>query len=198
MAEVARRAGVSKGVVTYHFPSKDVLLRQVVLDLYGRVGQRIARRLEQEQSSLSRVLAYLQENLAFVDEHPRHVRAAMEVIGNLRSKGGLAFAPQGDDPVLSHLREILEAGQASGEFVRFDAGGLAVILRSAIDAAAARGAVDPAFDLGKFTAELQRFAQRAVERRSEEAPPAHSGAVMAARGPVEKRTKLTGGDDPHG
>ena len=39
---MARRAGVSKGVVTYHFPGKEDLLGEVVASLYRAAGEQIS------------------------------------------------------------------------------------------------------------------------------------------------------------
>src|ERR1700748_813422 len=46
VAEVARRAGVSKGVVTYYFPARDDLVRAVLAAVFASVGERVGARLE--------------------------------------------------------------------------------------------------------------------------------------------------------
>src|SRR6185437_5148749 len=46
VAEVARRAGVSKGVVTYYFPARDDLVWAVVAAVFASVGEQVGRRLE--------------------------------------------------------------------------------------------------------------------------------------------------------
>src|ERR1700741_2209834 len=46
VAEVARRAGVSKGVVTYYFPARDDLIWAVVAAVFASVGEQVGRRLE--------------------------------------------------------------------------------------------------------------------------------------------------------
>ena len=141
IAEVARRAGVSKGVVTYHFPGKEDLLGEVVVSLYRDAGEQIAR-AGAGGSVMSELAAYITSNLAFVAENPRHVRAVMEVAANMRPADG-----GGEDPLATHLRELIERGQASGELASaVDAGVLAVTIRASIDAAAARAAFDPTAD----------------------------------------------------
>jgi len=45
VAEVARRAGVSKGVVTYHFPAKDDLIQAVITDVIAEMAQYLEPRL---------------------------------------------------------------------------------------------------------------------------------------------------------
>lgn len=45
VAEVARRAGVSKGVVTYHFAAKDDLIRAVIADVLASMTEYVEPRL---------------------------------------------------------------------------------------------------------------------------------------------------------
>ena len=166
IGEVARRAGVSKGVVTYHFRTKDDLLRQVVGSLYEHAGDRIAERVTAADSVMDALLGYIETNLAFVAERAEHVRAVMEVVANLRRPDGQPALTAADaDPVTAHLRELIERGQASGELAEVDAGVLATVIRAAIDTAAARCATDPAFDHALFGRELALVVRRALEAR---------------------------------
>ncbi len=167
IGEVARRAGVSKGVVTYHFRTREDLLRQVVIALYERAGNRIAERVDAADTALDALLGYIEANLAFVAENATHVRAVMEVAANLRGPdGGPPPAPPDSDPVTAHLRALIERGRAGGEFAEVDAGVLATIIRAAIDTAAARGATDPGFDHDLFARQLVLVVRRALEARS--------------------------------
>ncbi len=159
IAEVARRAGVSKGVVTYHFPSKKDLLGEVVASLYRDAGEQISKAAGDSDSVMGKLTAYIRTNLAFVADHPRHVRAVMEVAANIRPTDG---APGGDDPLSAHLRELIESGQAAGEFADVDAGVLALTIRASIDAAAARAACDPTVDPRGHAEHLITITRRAL------------------------------------
>src|ERR1700761_796664 len=46
VAEVARRAGVSKGVVTYYFPARDDLVWAVVTAVFASVAEHVGTRFE--------------------------------------------------------------------------------------------------------------------------------------------------------
>jgi TetR/AcrR family fatty acid metabolism transcriptional regulator len=164
VAEIARRAGVSKGVVSYHFASKEELLTGVVADLYEQAGVRIQARVDGSAGAEEALRGYLEANLGFIAAHPRVIRAAAEVVVNLRRPdGSLLFRPGSDDPVARHLQGLLERGQASGELGRFDPMAMALLIRSAIDAAAAgRLAVDPDFDIRTYQRELTTFVHRAT------------------------------------
>ncbi|MFE7630754.1 TetR/AcrR family transcriptional regulator [Kocuria sp. NPDC057446] len=165
LAEIARRAGVSKGVVSYYFTSKDELLTQVVLDVYGRAGAAIAARTDTETDPSAVLTGYVEANLAFLDEHPADIRAVTEIAMNLRTpEGAPRFTPSGADPVLTHLEGLLRAGQEAGSFRDFDAHALAILVRGAIDTASGRLVTDPDFDLSTYTRELVALVGLATRR----------------------------------
>ena len=166
LAEIARRAGVSKGVVSYYFTSKDELLAQVVVDVYRRAGAAIAARTDAETDPSAVLTAYVEANLAFLGRHPTDIRAVTEIVMNLRAPNGAPrFAPSGADPVLAHLERLLRDGQETGVFRDFDAHALAILVRGAIDTASGRLVTDPDFDLGTYTRELVSVVGLATRKR---------------------------------
>lgn len=74
LAEIARRAQVSKGVVLYYFDGKDDLLQHVVLDVYTRAGSAIETRLSVAPTASAKVAGYVEANLQFVRTHTAEVR----------------------------------------------------------------------------------------------------------------------------
>lgn len=170
LAEIARRAGISKSVVLYYFSGKDDLLASVVSDVYGRAGQAIAESLSRHVSPGDKIAAYVRTNLQFLEEHAAEIHAVVEIVSNARGADGThSFAPQGEDPVLAHLEQLLRDGQDSGDFRTFDAHHLAIIIRSAIDTVSGRLVVDPSFDLAAYTRELLAVVELAtVTHRTED------------------------------
>jgi TetR/AcrR family fatty acid metabolism transcriptional regulator len=165
LAEIARRAGVSKGVVSYYFDGKEDLLTQLVLDVYMRVGAAIRARLEGMSDPTAAVDVYIEANLAFLASHPADLQAVMEVVSNLRdANGGLLFRPREDDPVLEHLADLLRSGQRLGELREFDPRSVALTIRASIDAAAGRLLADPGFDVGAYSQQLTALVGRGIEQ----------------------------------
>ncbi|RPK40023.1 HTH-type transcriptional regulator RutR [Streptomyces sp. ADI93-02] len=160
VAEVARRAGVSKGVVTYHFPTKEDLLSEVVTSLYREAGEQIGQATGDSESVIGELATYIRSNLTVVADHPRHVCAVMEGAANMRPANG---PPGGEDPLSAHLRELIERGQATGEAADVDAGVLAMTIRASIDAAAARAACDPTADPRGHAEHLVIIVRRALQ-----------------------------------
>lgn len=166
LAEIARRAGVSKGVVSYYFAGKDALLEQVVADVYARAGAAIAARIGAEADAAAALRGYVEANLGFLRDHPADIRAVVEIAANARRPDGtLRFAPGDADPVLEHLAGLLRAGQAAGRFRDFDPRSVALVIRGAIDTASGRLVTDPGFDLGTYTRELVALVEHATRNR---------------------------------
>jgi TetR/AcrR family transcriptional regulator len=82
--DIAQRAGTDQGLVTYHFPNKDLLWRAAADRLFGILGNRLGDRV----SSLSqadpkeRVRAAIREYVRWVAEHPEFFRFLVDE-GNL-------------------------------------------------------------------------------------------------------------------
>lgn len=165
LAEIARRAQVSKGVVSYYFAGKDELLEHVVADVYTRAGAAIGARLATAETPAEQLRGYLEANLGFLHEHPADIRAVVEIAANARRPDGtLRFAPGDADPVLEHLAQLLRAGQAAGAFRDFDPRAVALVIRGAIDTASGRLVTDPGFDLGTYTRELATVVELATRK----------------------------------
>lgn len=152
-------------MVSYHFASKEELLTGVVAGLYEQAGAQIQARVDGSVGAEEALAGYLEANLGFIAANLRLIRAAAEVVVNLRRPdGALWFRPGSEDPVAKHLQGLLERGQAAGELGRFDPAAMALLIRSAIDAAAGRLAVDPAFDIQTYQRELITFVHRATRK----------------------------------
>lgn len=156
LARIAERIGVSKGVISYHFAGKDELVREVVADVAVKGEAFIRGRAMAEESAPEQLRAWIESNLEFIDAHRKELLAFLEI--GVNSRGNPAVGPS--VAAVLHggvvaLRELLVAGQASGELRQdFDAGVTAMAIRSAVDAVPHRLAADPGFDAGRYGREL--------------------------------------------
>ncbi|UUZ81859.1 TetR/AcrR family transcriptional regulator [Paenibacillus sp. P26] len=48
IGQIAKRAGISKGVITYHFASKDEMMDQIVTEVYEAAARFMAPRIDRE------------------------------------------------------------------------------------------------------------------------------------------------------
>lgn len=159
LARIAQAAGVSKGVVSYHFDGKDDLLREVVERVRTDAEAFMTPSIAAATTSRQRLGAYIRANLAFVDERPDAIAALVEVVGHTPPPNPYAAANR---RAVDELAAGLAAGQQAGELGRFDPVVVALSLRGAIDAVVSRLGVDPELDLAASGEELVRLFTRAV------------------------------------
>ncbi|MGY1943225.1 TetR/AcrR family transcriptional regulator [Nocardia asiatica] len=156
LARIAEHAGISKGVISYHFEGKDDLMTQLVVQLYVSAAEYIAPRVGAAVGARESLLAYLESNLGFIEANTTYVAALVEVVTNLRdAEGKPKFASaEGERDIIAPLVDILAGGQRTGEFGEFDALLMAKSIRDAIDGAAARAVREPDFAMNAYAAHL--------------------------------------------
>ncbi|WP_339274018.1 TetR/AcrR family transcriptional regulator [Paenibacillus sp. FSL W8-0426] len=158
VGEISKRAGISKGVFTYHFASKDDLMDQIVREVYEAGFRFMQPKVEGQTSPIGMLTAYIESNLAFIKENCDYIVALAEVVMNARTpEGKLRFAGSTDDSILEPLIEIFKWGEETGEFRTFTeraARVTASAIRSAIDSVATQLVAQPNLDIPGFSEEL--------------------------------------------
>ncbi|MGW4713841.1 TetR/AcrR family transcriptional regulator [Nocardia sp. NPDC004260] len=166
LARIAEHAGISKGVISYHFEGKDDLMTQLVVQLYVSAAEYIAPRVAAAAGPRASLLAYLESNLGFIDANTTYVAALVEVVTNLRdADGNPKFASaDGERDIIAPLVDILTEGQRTGEFGEFDPLLMAKSIRDAIDGAAGRAVREPDFAMDAYAAHLCRLFDTATRK----------------------------------
>ncbi len=162
VAEAARRAGVSKGVVTYHFPARDDLIWAVVADVFASITAHVGVRMEGAASNTF-VATYIGAWIDFFRTQRTAMTAMVEIWMNFRDGDGrphLGVHTMGNERAL--VEAALLAGQADGTFTDFSTSVVAVTLKAALDGLLAQLAADPGLDLDAYGAELIALFERAT------------------------------------
>jgi TetR/AcrR family fatty acid metabolism transcriptional regulator len=156
LAEIAKRAGVSKGVISYHFDGKRELMQQVINTVIEKAAAVMLPRIFAEHSAAGMLHAYIESNIEFLDSHRNHIMAVMNISGGARGDDGkpmidltLTF-----EPAVDALQNLLRSGQEQGEFREFSTRVMAVTIRNAIDALSPQLASYPELDLKIYANEL--------------------------------------------
>lgn len=163
LARIARRAGVAKSVVLYHFANKDELVEHVLLAVSMASAEFLPARVAAATTARDRLRAAIEAVVEFIDTHRTHALAGLETWNQARSLPGrarLAADPEGTG--VDGIRQILLDGQRTGELGEFDPHVVAVMFRQAIDAAVLEVALNPDVDLTAFAAELVALFDRAI------------------------------------
>lgn len=179
VGQIAKRAGISKGVFTYHFASKDEMMVQIVHEVYGKAARFMASRLEGLTNPTDMLKGYIESNLAFIGAHREHIAAVIEIVTNARTPDGrLRFADSSEDSIEAPLIEILKWGEAAGEFRPFterSARVAAAAIRSAIDGVGGRVASNPELDIAGMSEDLASLFLSAVIQPTVSSEPAEKG-----------------------
>lgn len=155
LAQIAKEAGISKGVISYHFMDKETLLEQVVTAIYAAGADFMTPKIIAQPTATQMLQTYIQTNLEYIGSHRLEMIAVAEIMLNLRSRDGkLRFDFAEEKPVLAALEAILHKGQKDGEFRKFDTQVMAITIRRAIDAVPPVLMATPDLDLEAYIREL--------------------------------------------
>ena len=69
LGEIAKRAKISKSVISYHFSGKDELIRQVALEVFKTADAFITPRLHAQSNAAGMLQAFIEASVAFIDTH---------------------------------------------------------------------------------------------------------------------------------
>lgn len=155
MGKIGARAGISRGLISYHFAGKAELIDQVVTTVYSDAAAFMGPKIDAETTPAGQLRAYISSNLEYMRAYPARMIAIVEVV----TGGGLADLPGADSAevdrqMLMPLEQLFAAGQASGDFREFDATIMARIVRGAIDAVPTALSRNPDLDLDRHVREI--------------------------------------------
>ncbi|MCM0624055.1 TetR family transcriptional regulator [Lysinibacillus sp. OL1_EC] len=158
LGQIAKRAQISKGVISYHFASKGELLEQVIYDYYMACQAYTAPLIENQKSPIDRLSVYIESNLRFIDENRQHVFAVIEIVSNERTADGkLRFAADHDDTIFLPIENILTLGMQAGvfrEFTKLASRVMALTIRNSIDGFTIELMRNPQLNVEEYTREL--------------------------------------------
>lgn len=166
VAEVARRAGVSKGVVTYHFAAKDDLIEAVIRHVLSSMDEYVRPRLHAAEPGKypeKFIAPYITTWAGYYRTHAREVLALVRIYNGFRDASGRpsrAFDVRADE--IAIVEQVLRAGQAKGLLGAFSARVVAASMKALLDDLLIQFAEDPDLDLDAYAAELVTLFERAT------------------------------------
>lgn len=163
LARIAKHAGISKGVISYHFAGKEELIEQVVTQVFSAIVEEVAPRVIAAPGPREALREHIIAVGEYVLAHRTQLMALSEIINGARStEGKPLYGISSSEGLYEALELYFARGQDSGVFRHFDRRVMAVTLQSAIDGAFGYWVVHPEHDLAAHMTELADHFDRAV------------------------------------
>ncbi|GII03035.1 TetR/AcrR family transcriptional regulator [Planobispora takensis] len=155
LALIAKRAGISKGVISYHFKGKDELIQQVVDEAFTSGDAFVRSRIEGQMTAAAMLRAYIEATVEFYRTHRAHMTVLLDIWSAFRHEDGRPkLDTTANEPEMAAVEEILRFGQLAGEFREFSTRVMAVTLKQAVDGVLTQMAAYPDLDFDAYTREL--------------------------------------------
>lgn len=165
LAQIAKQAGISKGVIGYYFPSKDALIQAAMEHFYMTGHELMMAEMEKCKTPVELLSRYIETNLQYIADHRVGTRAVGEVVANFRRPNGeLVYKLEDAEPIIQGTEAIFAWGQQTGDFRAFDKRVMAVTLRGAIDTFGTQLATNEDLDVEVYSRELKELFMHAVRK----------------------------------
>ncbi|WP_017591641.1 TetR/AcrR family transcriptional regulator [Nocardiopsis potens] len=163
LARIAKHAGISKGVISYHFASKDELLHEVVVQVYTKVAEAVAPAVTAQPDPVQALRAYITTAAGYMRGHRAELLALTSIfMGSRDTEGEPRYGVGGNEELYRNLEEIFRWGQEEGAFRDFDRRVMAVTFQASIDSMFGYWVFYPGHDLEGHARELADLFEHAV------------------------------------
>lgn len=164
-AQIAKRAGISKGVISYHFANKEELMSEVVHTGLTAFAQFVGERLAVETTASETLRLFIEANLAFIGEQRQLMLAVMEILANAKlDQSRSLVAEANSDTDIENLSQLLREGQEKGEFRSFDTRTMAVAIMSIRNGVLNQISQNPGLDLAAYSREIVTLVDLATRK----------------------------------
>ncbi|WP_027091532.1 TetR/AcrR family transcriptional regulator [Cohnella thermotolerans] len=167
LSQIAKRAGISTALISYHFADKGDLMNQLLMNLLERSTSYILERVNRERTSTGKLHAFIVASLAYQGAHPSRYAALVEIVFNARTPDNVPYYKVSDDdedPMMRVLLDILREGQNNGEFADFHLDVMASMIQGAIGEYMLSSPVTRKVSLETYSDELVKMVTRAIQK----------------------------------
>jgi AcrR family transcriptional regulator len=134
LAEIAKEAGISKGVISYHFDGKEELVEEILRSLLRKPAEFVKERVSRAGSALEKLRAYIEANFEFMKRNRVGYVALVDLWGQRDSAGARnSLNADAYEPSRHYLAHILEEGQRAGAMRELAMTPTASLIQGAID-----------------------------------------------------------------
>ncbi|MFC0395877.1 TetR/AcrR family transcriptional regulator [Paenibacillus mendelii] len=166
LSQIAKKAGISTALISYHFSDKSELMNHVLSKLISSSESYILERVRQENTPKGKLTAFIAASLAYQSLHPKRTTALLEIIFHARTPDNIPYYKLGDedeDVLVRELQQILRDGQDKDEFGLFDPAVMASMIQGAIGEYMGNTPITRQVDLETYSGELVNIVCKAVK-----------------------------------
>jgi len=166
LAQIAKRAGISTALISYHFSDKSDLMNHLLETLAHRSTSYIMKKVKDEKKPQEKLHAFQLASLVYQDAHPDQNAALLEIIFNARTPDNIPYYKlndEDDDPLLKVLQQILHDGQKQGVFGEFHVAVMSHFIQGAIGEYMFNDRLVQQINLEVYSNELIKIVDKAVQ-----------------------------------
>ncbi|ANZ39240.1 hypothetical protein BBK82_27440 [Lentzea guizhouensis] len=160
---IAQRAGISPGLITYHFAKREELMKQVMLTVHDSMDRALSARGEGAVSYQAALRAIIEGFVHYCADHPAELIAISQIASAARdAETARTWATEQNARTLTELEEMFREGQDVGDLRRFDVRVMAVSVLAAMEATPAELMTRPDTDVARYARELADLFEHAI------------------------------------
>lgn len=160
LTEISKVAGVGKGVLLYHFGSRDALMDALVRHVYTLAESEIGTIVRAQTTPKGLLDSYVAESFRFISQHREYVIALLVILSDGQRPSQVSTDAYSAS--LVDIANILAFGVSQGVFRPVDTQQVAKMIRTLIDVASYTLRDQPDADISAYVDETQRFIDAAL------------------------------------
>ncbi|WP_025848752.1 TetR/AcrR family transcriptional regulator [Paenibacillus ehimensis] len=167
LAQIAKKAGISTALISYHFRDKNDLMDYTLKKLLTDMSTYVLERTQASSTPGDKLRAYIEASIAYHVNKPKYNIALIEIVFHARTVDNIPYYKLDDDeenPLESELQQILLAGQEKKDFGEFNVVVMASAIRGSIDEYIFNKKLIGTIDPQTYSTELVNLFNRAVLR----------------------------------
>ncbi len=163
IGELSSLLGMSKGLIHYHFSSKEILFQETIAYIYTEARRYMERQVWQTDNPWSQIQTFISLSCQYYAHHGQLIKALQEIRANFKPRQAASLAEVFNARELRELEDVITAGQSLGTFRYFDPVFGALTLRMSLNGAAQKilASVKPKQEATLCARELTELFRRA-------------------------------------
>ncbi|MEV6244158.1 TetR family transcriptional regulator [Lentzea sp. NPDC051838] len=162
--QIAQRAGISPGLITYHFAKREELMKQVMQTVHDSMDRALSARAEGAESYCAAIRHLIEGFVHYCSEHPAELIAIGQIASAARdAQAAREWYEAQAAATLAEMEDMFREGQEAGELRVFSPRVMAVSIIGAMEAAPGELMARPDTDVSQYAKELADLFERAVK-----------------------------------